>query len=86
MKRANTTIQYNIRDFLRKPGYHIDVYFDHLEKKVTGRELKTGDGEVVIEVAHASIEAMLRKGVIIEKGSWTPSIHMDVTRYVLKTI
>lgn len=60
-------------------GYYIRVLHDHTEQKIY-REVTDGENDIM-NVHQSTVDALLKKGLIEEKGSYSPSIHIDIQKY-----
>lgn len=60
-------------------GYYIRVLHDHTEKKVY-REVTDGENDIMY-VHPRTVTALLEKGLIEERGSYTPSQTIDIQKY-----
>jgi hypothetical protein len=75
--RRNLIIRY------LKDGFYIRVLHDHTEQKVY-RELTDGENDIMT-VQQATIDSMLRKQLIEERGSWTPCTQIDIQKFRWKS-
>jgi hypothetical protein len=69
-------------DYLKK-GYYIEVFTDYSFTE-TIRSLTDGNGNDVMAIKHSTIVALLKRGLIEEKGSWTPSVYTDIQKFYIK--
>lgn len=70
-----------IIDYLKK-GFWIQVTRDFYTNEIW-RDITDGDNDVM-SVRDSTIKSLLRKGLIEERGSWTPCLQIDIVKFKLK--
>lgn len=77
----NNSYQWNVIQYLKK-GFWIQETHD-LSNMEVDRSVTNGDDDVM-SVKQTTIKSLLRKGIIEERGSWSPCLQIDITKFHLK--